>query len=52
MPRQRSGAQLIYDRNDKTLWFDADGIGAGGAVEVAKFKGGPSSLSPGDFDII
>lgn len=47
-----SDAQLIYDQDSKTLWFDSDGIGSDGAVQVAKFKGGPGSLSGNDFDII
>jgi len=47
-----TGAQLIYDKSSKTLWVDADGAGPQGAVEVAKFKGGPGSLSASDFDIV
>ena len=47
-----SEAQLIYDKDSKTLWFDSDGTGSDGAVQVAKFKGGPGSLAVNDFDII
>ena len=46
------GPQLIYDKSNKTLWYDADGGGAGGAVQIAKFKGGPGSLGSGDFDLV
>ena len=46
------GAQLIYDQSSKTLWYDADGTGAGSAEKIANFsKGAPGSLKVGDFDI-
>jgi len=44
--------QLIYDQSTKTLWLDHDGTGPGGAIKIATFKGGPGSLSTGDFDVV
>ena len=47
-----AGPQLIYEKSSKTLWYDADGGGSGGAVKVAKFTSGPASLGVDDFDMI
>ena len=50
----RRGARderVIFDPNSGALWFDADGNGAGAAVQFATLNGSPS-LGAGDFLII
>ena len=43
---------LIYDKADHSLWYDADGNGAGAAVEVAIFDNGIKNLDYHDFRIV
>ena len=43
---------LIYDKADHSLWYDADGNGAGAAVEVAIFDNKIKNLDYHDFLIV
>ncbi len=45
------GAQFIYEKSGKALWYDPDGSGSQHAAKSAVFKGGPASLGVSDFDL-
>jgi Ca2+-binding RTX toxin-like protein len=42
-------AQLIYQQDTKSIWYDANGTGGGAAVKVATLAAGPVSLAGGHF---
>jgi serralysin len=44
--------KLVYDRSDGSLWYDADGNGAGAAVEIAIFDNKLKNLDHHDFLIV
>jgi hypothetical protein len=44
--------KLIYDKADHSLWYDADGNGAGAAVEIAIFDNNINNLDFRDFLIV
>ncbi len=44
-------AQVIYDTGNGSLWFDADGTGAGVAVRFATLKGAPAIIAS-DLEVI
>ena len=45
--------QFIYDQIASDLWYDANGIGAGGQVQIAHFGNGPpDALLVAYFDIV
>jgi serralysin len=44
--------KLIYDKADHSLWYDADGNGAGAAVQIAVLDNGINNLSYTDFLIV
>ena len=44
--------KLIYDRHDGSLWYDADGNGAGAAIEVAVLTNTPHNVDVHDFLIV
>ena len=43
--------QFIFETDARTLWWDADGTGAGGRVAIASFTG-PSSLTASELVVI
>ena len=43
--------RILYDVSTGKLYFDADGNGAGGAVQFAILSGSPA-LNAGDFMVI
>lgn len=43
--------RILYDRESGTIWFDADGIGAKAAVQIATVKAG-LALDASDFFVI
>jgi serralysin len=44
--------KLIYDKSDHSLWYDADGNGAGAAVQIAIFDNEINNLDYHDFLIV
>ncbi|MEO7223572.1 MAG: calcium-binding protein, partial [Devosia sp.] len=44
--------KLIYDKSDGSLWYDADGKGAGAAVQIAVLDNKPQNLDFHDFLIV
>ena len=44
--------KLIFDKADHSLWYDADGNGAGAAVQLAIFDNGIKNLDHHDFLIV
>jgi Ca2+-binding RTX toxin-like protein len=44
-------AQVIYDTNNGRLWFDADGSGAGAAINFAQLQGVPAIIAS-DLEVI
>ncbi len=44
--------KLIYDKSDGSLWYDADGKGAGAAIQVAVLDNKPQNLDFHDFLIV
>ena len=44
--------KLIYDKADHSLWYDADGNGAGAAIEIAVFDNKIKNLDFHDFQIV
>ena len=45
------GAQFIYETDAGSLWWDADGTGAGARVVVATFTGAPA-LTASDIVLV
>jgi Ca2+-binding RTX toxin-like protein len=45
-------AQLIYQGDTKSIWYDADGTGSGAAVKIATLTGGPVTLVNADFRLV
>jgi Ca2+-binding RTX toxin-like protein len=45
-------AQLIYQQDTASIWYDADGTGGGAAVKVAVLAPGPVSLAGGHFLLV
>ena len=48
---QDADDRIVYDPATGALWFDADGNGAGAAVQIAMLAGAPS-LAASDFMVI
>ena len=46
-----TGGQFLYDTDDGTLYWDADGTGGGAAVLVATLSSAPT-LTASDFSVI
>lgn len=44
--------KLIYDKADHSLWYDADGNGAGAAVEIAILDNKVKNIDHHDFLIV
>ena len=44
--------KLIYDKSDGSLWYDADGKGAGAAIQIAVLDNKPQNVDFHDFMIV
>lgn len=47
-----SNDRFIFNATDKTLWFDADGNGAGGAIMVANLQNTAANLTSADILLV
>jgi serralysin len=47
-----SDDRILYDTDTGALYYDADGVGAGGAVQFALLSGAPALLTSADFAVI
>jgi Ca2+-binding RTX toxin-like protein len=45
-----SAQRLLFNTSNGNLYFDADGVGGIGAVQIAKLEG-VTGLSAGDFHV-